>query len=225
VKLNKFQTVLRTSQQANLPDSDEVPLQNTYKWYFDRLGKITASKFSVALNIIKEGSKSKGKTRKAYMIELAVERLTNTKTEGYTDKDMEWGITTEPQARCAYELDKKVQVEQVGFIEIDGMIGCSPDGLVGDDGLVEIKCPKSTTHLHTFDSGQVPAIHKAQLQGQMMVTNREWVDFVSFDPRLPLKAEYFCKRVMRDDEYIDNELRPGIEDFSKELDELIIKLK
>ncbi len=214
MKVLKFQ-----APQENLEPDSDVPLQNTDEWLKNRLGKITASCFSKVL------TKGGGVTRRKYMIQLAVERLTNRKEERYFSKEMEWGTMKEPEARGAYELISGAEVEQVGFIEIDGMIGCSPDGLVGEDGLLEIKCPNTSTHLDTFTKDDMPSNHKDQVQGQMMVTGREWVDFVSFDPRLPYKSQYFCKRIMRDDEYIDSELIPGIVGFSRDLDKLIIKLK
>lgn len=192
--------------------------QGEEEWHKCRLGMVTASEFSSVL------AKGQGKTRHSYMLRLASERLTGVAPQGYTNAAMEWGTETEPQARGAYELFQDVQVEQVGFCRLDEWVGCSPDSLVGKDGLLEIKCPNTTTQIDTFLKDSVPAGHKAQIQGQLYVTGRKWCDFVSFDPRIPGKSQYFCKRVMRDDDYINNVLAPGIDKFVEDLKCLLNEL-
>jgi len=137
---------------------------------------------------------------------------------------MEWGTATEPQARAMYELMQCVDVEEVAFIKVDNKpVGCSPDGLVGSDGLVEFKCPKTTTQLETYLSGKMPSSHKAQVQGQIWVSEREWCDFVSFDPRVEGVSGYLCTRIERDDKYIQ-ELSEKVYQFVDDLGEMIEKL-
>lgn len=194
--------------------------QGTEEWHNLRLGWITASRFKDVL------AGGKGLTRKAYMLQLAAEMLTDMKDDSYSNGYMEWGTETEPQARAMYELDNAVEVEQVSFIRHSTMkVGCSPDGLVGDSGMIEIKCPKTTTHIETYLSGSVPTFHTPQIQGQLWVSEREWCDFISFDPRVQSEVKYLCIRVVRDDDYIKNILEPGISKFSEELFLLMEKLK
>jgi len=193
--------------------------QGKEEWFKCRLSMVTASEFKSVL------AKGEGKTRRTYMLKLASERLTGLSSQGYTNAAMEWGNETEPQARAAYELFQEVEVQQVGFCKLGQWVGCSPDSLVGNDGLLEIKCPNTTTQIDTILKGLVPPGHKAQIQGQLYVTGRQWCDFVSFDPRIPGKSQYFCKRVIRDDSYIDDILHPEIEKFVEELKKLVKKLK
>lgn len=193
--------------------------QNSEEWHKCRLGMVTSSQFSSVL------AKGQGKTRRSYMLKLASERLTGMQSESYSNTAMEWGNETEPQARAAYRLFEDVEVEQVGFCKLGDWIGCSPDSSVGNKGLLEVKCPNTTTQIETFLKDIVPSRHKAQIQGQLYVTGREWCDFVSFDPRIPGKSQYFCKRVHRDDAYIDDILAPGIDKFVSELKELLEELK
>ena len=191
--------------------------QGTPEWFEARLGIPTASNFHKVL------SKGRGATRKAYMIQLAAERLTGTKAESFQSEAMKRGNEIEPKARAAYEFDKGITCELVGFYT-NGQYGCSPDALIGDNGLLEIKSPLSTTHIETVLSGKMPPKHIAQVQGQMWITERDWCDFVSFDPRINTTADYFCVRVDRDDEYIEN-LATEIDTFNNELNKLLERLK
>lgn len=189
--------------------------QGSQEWYESRLGYVTASNFKKIL------AKGQGKTRKAYMYEIASEIMTGQMQESYSNQNMDWGKETEEQAKSMYELDKAVSVEPVGFIcYSEKMIGCSPDGLVGEDGLIEIKCPKTTTQIETVLSGKMPSIHKPQVQGQLWVTGREWCDFVSFDPRINGSSSYFSQRIYRDEDYI-TELWKECDAFIYELREII----
>jgi len=193
--------------------------QGTEDWHSLRYGWTTASKFKDAM------AGGAGKTRKSYMYQLAAEAITGQREEGFTSQYIEWGNETEPQARAMYELVNGVDVEEVAFIRLDGhKIGCSPDGLVGTDGLVEFKCPKTTTQIETYLSGKMPAIHKAQVQGQMWISEREWCDFVSFDPRIDGEASFFKIRVTRDDEYI-KDLEEKIFKFADELEQMVSLLR
>ena len=194
--------------------------QGSEEWLDMRLGWITASRFK---DVIAGGQ---GKTRKAYMYQLAAEAVSNERIETYSSEYMEWGTAVEPQARSMYEFDNLVDVEEVSFIKLNQInkIGISPDGLVGDKGGLEIKCPKTTTQIETFLSGKMPSIHKAQVQGSLWVTGREWWDFVSFDPRIDGEARYFCTRIERDEQYI-SELEEKCLAFEKELIEIVNTLR
>ena len=192
--------------------------QGSPEWFALRLGVITGSKFKDVM------AKGAGKTRKAYMYQLAAEIITGEMEESYNNSYMEWGTENEPVARAMYELNENVIVDEVCFIKRDDKVGASPDGLVGDSGLVEFKCPKTTTQIDTFLSGKMPASHKAQVQGQIWVSERGWCDFVSFDPRIEGDASYCCYRQQRDDEYI-KQLEEACYLFSCELRGMVKTLR
>jgi len=195
--------------------------QGSEEWKSLRLGKITASCFDKVM--AKGRGNSPSKTRQSYMMQLAAEILTQQPQDSFTNQYMEWGNECEPQARSMYEFNNNVDVEEVAFIELDEHVGVSPDGLVGDNGMVEIKCPKTTTQLERFLSGEFPSTYKAQVQGQLWVSEREWCDFISFDPRINGAASYFEIRVERDEEYIKL-LRKEVHKFSVELRIMLGKL-
>ena len=196
--------------------------QGSDEWLELRLGKVTASRLS---DVIAKGRGSNpSKTRESYMLQLAAEILTGDAQDGYTNKYMEWGNQCEPQARSMYEFDSGNDVEEIAFVKVDDWFGVSPDGLVGDDGLIEIKCPKTTTQIERFLKSEFPSEYKAQVQGQLLATGRDWCDFVSFDPRINGEAQYFCIRVGRDEEYI-KELGEKIQLFISELKTMLEKLK
>lgn len=194
--------------------------QKTDEWYKARLGKVTASRVSAVL------AKRDSATRADYLTDLVLERLTGNQQEFYQNEAMQWGTDTEPQARMAYEAFKCVLVDEMGFIDHHSIqyFGCSPDGLVGEDGLVEIKCPNSKTHISTLMSGKAPTKYIPQMQTQMAVMNRQWCDFVSFDPRLPEDLQLFVIRVNRDDEYIAK-LEEEVTAFLEEVELTVVKLK
>lgn len=195
--------------------------QGSEEWLMMRLGKLTASKFA---DVMSKGRGDKpSKTRESYIYQLAAEILTGQPVESFKNSAMEWGNECEPAARAAYELANDVDVIQCAFIELSDRVGVSPDGLVGEDGLVEIKCPNTTTQLKRFISGEFPKEYMAQVQGQMWVSGREWCDFVSFDPRIDGDAGYFQVRVARDIDYIIK-LKDECEKFITELNELLTKL-
>jgi putative phage-type endonuclease len=180
--------------------------QGTESWFADRLGKVTASRLADVLAKTKTGYSA---SRTNYMTQLVLERITQTKAESYSNAAMEWGTEQEPFARAAYEAHTGQMVEEVGFIphpDIEAA-GASPDGLVGDDGMVEIKCPSSSTALevwltHSQGGNPVDAKYYAQMQWQMRCADRAWCDYVVFDPRMPAKAQLFVTRVHRDDEWL-----------------------
>jgi putative phage-type endonuclease len=193
--------------------------QRTEEWFKARLGKVTASAIS---NVIAKTKTGVSASRETYSTQLTLERLTGKQTEFYSNAAMEWGTATEPQARQAYEIYREVFVDEVGFIthpRIE-MAGASPDGLVGEDGLVEIKCPESKTQMDTLLNQSVPTKYMPQMQWQMACTGRKWCDFVSFDPRMPENLQIFVQRVERNDLYIKM-LEEEVTTFLAEIDQKI----
>ena len=176
-------------------------IQGTPEWHQQRLGKVTASRVADVIAKTKTGYST---SRENYMAQLICERLTQTPTEGFTNAAMQWGTETEPKARAAYEAKTFASVTEVAMISHPSIpnTGASPDGLIGDDGLIEIKCPNTATHLDTLLSQKVPGKYVTQMQWQMACTGRQWCDFVSFDPRLPEHLQLFVKRVSRDADFI-----------------------
>jgi putative phage-type endonuclease len=175
--------------------------QGTEEWHQLRLGKVTASRVADILAKTKSGvSASRGN----YLIELALQRVTKTIEQSYTNDAMAHGVATEPQARVAYEVATGNFVDQVAFVDHPTIVnfGCSPDGLVGSDALIEIKCPSSATHWGYIKANEPPNKYVIQMQAQMAVTGAKWCDFVSFDPRMPERSQLLVVRVMRDPEFI-----------------------
>ena len=174
--------------------------QGTDEWFAARLGKVTASRAADVLT--KKGSAA----RSNLSAQLVLERLTNTKGESFSSAAMQWGVDQEPFARAAYEAHSGVWVDTVGFVQHPTIerAGASPDGLVGHDGLIEIKCPNTATMIDTLLTGKVPGNYATQMQMQMACTGRAWCDYAVFDSRMPVKAQLFVKRVQRDQKYIDD---------------------
>ena len=184
--------------------------QGTAEWLAERLGHVTASRIT---DVLAKGKSGEAKTRESYRWELVGQRMTGILKDSFTNKAMEHGTATEPEARIHYEVTHGVFVDEVGFIKHPTIkwVGASPDGLVGDEGGLEIKCPNTDTHLQTVASGKIPAKYIGQVQMGMWVTGRKWWDFVSYDPRIQQKnLRYFCVRVMRDEEYIANMEREAL---------------
>ena len=196
--------------------------QQSEEWFAARLGKVTASRVADVIARTKSGPSA---SRANYMAELVAERLTGTRAEGFTSPAMQWGTEQEPEARLAYEFRHDVTVEQVGFIAHPSieMSGASPDGLVAADGLVEIKCPNTATHIETLLTGTIPAKYETQMLWQMACTGRAWCDFASFDPRLPEEMRLFVKRFARDDARIA-EMEEQVREFLFELDTTVRRL-
>jgi putative phage-type endonuclease len=193
--------------------------QRTEEWFKQRLGKVTASKIADVIAKTKTGVSA---SRENYSTQLTLERLTGQQAEFYTNAAMEWGTATEPQARTAYEVYREVLVDEVGFIDHPtiAMSGASPDGFVGDDGLVEIKCPESKTQMDTLLNQKVPTKYMPQMQWQMACTGRKWCDFVSYDPRMPQNLQIFVQRVERNDLYIKM-LEDEVMTFLEEIDQKV----
>lgn len=197
--------------------------QRSPEWFAQRNGKVTASRVSDVIAKTKTGYSA---SRENYMAQLVVERITGQVAESYTNASMQWGTDQEPFARAAYEAAQGVMVEEVGFIPHPtiSMSGASPDGLVGDDGCVEIKCPNTAQMIDALLTQSVPHKYLVQIQWQLACTGRAWADYVVFDPRMPKKAQLFVKRVERDQKLID-ELESEIKKFLAEVDEKVSKLQ
>ena len=173
--------------------------QNSAKWIWARTGRITASRIFDLMATLKRGGEAA--SRRDYRAELIAERLTGKTENRYVSKEMRYGSEQEPFARTAYEIRTENIVDQMGFVfhpRLD-FSGASPDGLISDDGGVELKCPKTTTHLAYIAAGTVPKEYENQMLWNMACAEREWWDFVSFDPRLPEKLRLFIVRMPRDE--------------------------
>lgn len=197
--------------------------QRTEDWFAARLGCVTASRTADVMAKTKSGYSA---SRANYMAQLITERLTGQAAEGFSSAAMQWGTDTEPQARMAYELMTGDTVTETGFVlhpSIDHF-GASPDGLVGSDGLIEIKCPNTATHIETLLSETVPSKYVTQMHVQMICTGRVWCDFVSFDPRLPGDMSFGMKRVDRDDK-LCAEIEAEVTTFLAELTDKLAKLR
>ena len=190
-------------------------IQGSPEWLAARVGKVTASRISDAVAKTKNGW---GTSRANYMAELIAETLTGQPYPQYQSVEMRRGTEVEPDARRAYEFMADASVEQVGFISHPSiaMSGASPDGVVGDDGLVEIKCPNTATHIDTLLGANLDGAYITQMQWQMACTGRAWCDFISYDPRLPAHLALFVKRTARDDKRIA-ELETMVKEFIDEL--------
>lgn len=197
--------------------------QRSEAWIQIRLGKVTASRIADVCACTKTGW---GASRKNYMAELVAERLTGTKSEGFTNAAMQWGTDHEPEARIAYEFYRDATVVEVGFVPHPSIAetGASPDGLVGEDGLVEIKCPNTATHLDTLLGASLPDKYFLQMQWQLACTGRQWCDFASYDPRLPESMRLFVDRVKRDDVAI-KAVEKDVADFLNELRDTVHRLR
>jgi putative phage-type endonuclease len=196
--------------------------QRSPEWYAARLGKVTASRVADIIAKTKSGYST---SRANYMAELVCERLTGKQGDFYQNAAMVWGTETEPMARSAYEAHSGNLVTETGLVLHPSIAdaGASPDGLIDEDGLVEIKCPNTSTHIDTLLDEKTPSKYVTQIMWQMACTGRTWCDFVSFDPRMPEHMQLFVKHIERDDDMII-ELEREVEKFLSELDEKINKL-
>ncbi len=190
--------------------------QRDNDWFTIRLGKVTASRIADVTAKTKSGW---GAGRANYKAQLIAERLTGMKQDTFMNAAMQHGVDTEEAARVAYAFLEGQTVLEEAFVIHPVILdaGASPDGLVGDDGLVEIKCPNTATHIETLKGASIPAKYVGQMQWQMACTGRQWCDFVSFDPRMPEEMQLFVKRLLRDDTLIA-ELEAYVRDFLDEVD-------
>jgi putative phage-type endonuclease len=196
--------------------------QGSTAWITARLGKVSASRIS---DVVARTRSGYGASRANYAAEIITERLTGAPAERFQNAAMAWGTEKEPDAKDAYCFLRDAEIEAVGLVlhpTID-MACASPDGLVGNDGLIEVKCPQTATHIDTLLSETVPDKYVKQMMWQMSCTGRQWCDFVSFDPRLPAEMQIFIKRVPRENALIA-ELEAEAVKFLAEIDDTIVKL-
>lgn len=187
--------------------------QGTEEWFEVRRGIPTASEFSTVL------AKGEGKTRRTYMLKLAGEIITGRPSEQITNAHMERGHEMEPEARSLYALQMDKDPELVGFLR-NGRKGCSPDSLIGANGMLEIKTKLPHLLIDLLDRDRFPPEHVAQCQGALWVAEREWIDLAVYWPGLPL----YVSRQFRDEAYIAN-LSYEVDRFNEDLDALVAKIK
>jgi len=202
----------------------EIIEQRTHAWLMQRVGKVTGSRFKDAMARLKpkkEGQRGEpAQARKDYLAELVVERLTGEPVQRYVNAAMQWGTDMEPRAREAYIEATGAEVDEIGFVKHPTLAaGVSPDGIVDLEGLIEIKCPSSANHIETIRFG-MDSMHLAQCQGAMWICNAPWLDFVSFDPRLPKKLDLYIQRIPRDQVFIDR-LEAEVIEFLTEVDQSV----
>lgn len=198
-------------------------VQGSPEWYAIRLGKVTASRIADMVARTKTGW---GASRQNYAAQLIAERMTGVPGESYTNAIMERGSELEPMARALYEFTYDAPVIEIGFAPhpIITMSGASPDGLVGDDGLVQFKCPLTATHIETLRGGSIPGKYICQVQWEMACTGRKWCDWCSFDPRMPVDLQLYRQRIPRDDAKILELHKQVLEFLATEVDEAIADL-
>jgi putative phage-type endonuclease len=196
--------------------------QGSPEWKEARLGHVTASCMT---DVMSKGKAGESATRNSYKLKLVAERLSGKISESFTNAAMEWGIQQEEAAAMTYEATQGVFVDKTGFWlhEKIKWLGVSPDRLVGDRGLIEIKCPNTNTHLDYLLTKKVPAKYYMQIQCQLWVTDRDWCDFVSFDPRLTRKNQLLVIRVERDEDLISL-MEVEVKLFIAEVNSIITKL-
>ena len=197
--------------------TDAAIIQRSPEWYAARCGSLGASQLADALAKTKSGW---GASRANLRAKLVVERLTGQQEESFTSAAMQWGVDKEEEARIAYSFLTGRNVVEVGLYKHPTIIGshASPDGLVDDDGCIEIKCPNSATHIETLKSNQVAHKYLLQMQWQMACADRQWCDFVSFDPRMPDHLMLYIQRVQRDDDMLAT-LESEVRAFLAEVEE------
>ena len=197
-------------------------IQGSEAWLAERLGKVTASRMDDLMARTKSGY---GAGRSNYMAQLIAERLTGKVAESYTNAAMVWGTENEPAARAAYEFVTDQEVIEIGFIQhqVINDSGASPDGLVGADGLVEIKCPNTATHIETLLTRSIPGKYQKQMLWQMACTGRLWCDFVSFDPRMPEHLRIFVQRMAYDAKEVQR-MELEVTEFLAEMNDKIDRL-
>ena len=197
--------------------------QRSDEWFAARCGKVTASALYKVMAKTKTGW---GADRTNYAAQLVTERLTGRPADSFTNSAMQWGIDTEAQARMAYAFHADENPVEIGFLDHPRIAwsGASPDGLVGLNGMIEIKCPNTATHIATLDGAPIDRKYLYQMQWQMACAEREWCDFVSFDPRLPPAMQMHTRRVDRDDELL-GELETAVTEFLAEVAETVARLE
>lgn len=191
--------------------------QGSPDWFSARLGLVTASEFKTIIGVKKDAREKV--TRQAYMRKLAGEILTGEPMESYSNGYMDRGKELEDEARSLYQFVHDAPIQKVGFIR-SGLKGCSPDSLIGNDGGLEIKVAIPHIQIERLERGELPSEHAAQVQGNIWIAEREWWDFASYCPKLPL----FTVRVHRDENYI-KQLSTAVDEFNTELAALVERIK
>jgi putative phage-type endonuclease len=197
-------------------------IQGSDEWKQARCGLVTASRISDIIATTKSGYST---SRANYRAQLVAERLTGIVAESYTNGAMQWGTDTEPLARAAYEAETGNMVREIGFVPHPGikLSGASPDGLIDDDGLIEIKCPITATHIDYLLADKVPDKYIPQMAWQLICTQRKWCDFVSYDPRMNEELRLFLVRFTPIPSYLEM-LENEVSTFLWEVDEMVLKL-
>lgn len=199
-------------------------IAGTPNWHAARRGLLTASRVADALAVLKNGKPSE--SRRKLMVELLAERVSGYIVDHYVTPAMQWGIDNQPHAIAAYEAETGELVGPEVFVlhpEID-WAGATPDGTIGSDGLLEIKCPTTPTHLTWLLAGEVPEQHRLQMTFQLACTRRQWVDFVSYDPRIKGDAQLFIRRFEPSRDEIEK-VEAGARQFLAELEAMSIQLR
>lgn len=213
MKANAVLLIIRHRKRQQMPVEFFTFDQGSPEWHEARRGIPTASRFSDVL------AKGEGKTRMKYMRELAGEIITGTVAEGYKSAAMERGNAMEAEARAEYEFMTDTDVQLVGFAR-NGRVGASPDGLIGDGKILEIKTKEPHLLIEAIERGALPPDHRAQVQGCLWVTERKEADFIAYWPKMPS----FIMTVKRDEEYIAN-LAAEIMRFTGELDAMVDRIR
>jgi len=180
--------------------------QRTQEWFEIRRGKITASNFCKLMGI-----KALGETGLTYLKELVAETIMWNFEEGYVSQAMQRGIDLEPVAIESYEIETLNKVTKIGFVEYDEIVGGSPDGFIGEDGIIEVKCPGAKQHIETLISKEIPKGNYDQCQGLLFITGRKWLDFVSFNPDFISGKQMIIIRTTPDEVWVEK--------FKQRLDE------
>jgi hypothetical protein len=199
-------------------------IQGSVEWMSARMGNLTGSRIYEAC-----AKKSNGQyyaSREALMHEKLIERLTGQWAEHFVSDAMQWGTMHEDDARAVYETHSYILVADCAYFPHPSIAhsGASPDGLVGEEGVIEIKCPTTAVHLKTILSGEIPADHFYQMAWEIESSSRKWADFISYDPRLPGNLSFFCKRYTPEPAFLEG-LREDVIKFLAELDELEAKVR
>jgi putative phage-type endonuclease len=197
-------------------------VQGSKEWHAARAGSLGASSLHEVVAKTKSGWSTSRANR---MASLILERLTGKPQDSYTNAAMQHGVDTEPEARAAYEFHADADVTLVGLVRHPSIVGthASPDGLVGQSGVLEIKCPQPAAHLALLEGEPIPSKYLIQVQWQIRCCDREWGDFVSYNPFFPERMRLFAQRVPRDDKHI-TELEASVRDFLSELEEKLSAL-
>jgi putative phage-type endonuclease len=198
--------------------------QRSEQWFKERLGCVSSSTICDVLAKSKKGS-GEATTRRNLKAKLVCEILTGKREDEFCSWDMQRGIKLEPIAVTEYELHKGVDTETVGFVQHPRIsrAGASPDRLIGKDGLLEVKCPKTANHIEYLENGIVPVEYRKQMYWEMACTDRKWADFLSFNPSMPDHLQLFICRLERDDVYIA-EVEAEVVKFNQEVDEILARL-